>query len=183
MAVSLPQGTARFYSDAMRALANAAMDRARPKIRSRALQQGLKITKGRKPNIAYLYIPHYWAVYLHDDRNAFGPRRARWLVWFENPADDPRLAGGYPERFADVKRLTKEQFRQGMVENRLRRAHGERPFMHVRKFAPGRKGDEFFSVGLKDMDDVADSIMPAIFDKFVRSVVPREQRTTKVRLG
>lgn len=71
-----------------------------------------------------LGVPHYWAVYIHQ---GYGPfltrweagkdplpgqtRRPKWLVWFDNPADDPRLMTGYPVRETDIVRLTKEQWR------------------------------------------------------------------------
>lgn len=75
----------------------------------------------------FLY-PHYWAPYLHDGRGRVAPVNARWLVWYNDPSDDPRTATGYPVRAADIQRLTREEFREGMRRNEER---GYTGFGHV----------------------------------------------------
>lgn len=70
---------------------------------SRTLKDALRLQKsaGRW----WLGVPHYWAVYYHDGRMRATPRRAKWLVWYPNPHDDPRHYGNYPVRSRDIQRL------------------------------------------------------------------------------
>lgn len=93
-----------------------ALQHVTPKIRSRTLQRAIRyervtLRRGR------LFIPHFWAIYQHDGRDGVKVKNARSLVYFVNPADDPRLAGRYPVKLSQIKKLTKEQFRAGMQKN------------------------------------------------------------------
>ena len=53
------------------------------------------------------------------------------LVFFEDSDDDPRLAGGYPVRANDVRRLTRDEFYAGLAENERRAQVGGAPYMYV----------------------------------------------------
>lgn len=55
---------------------------------------------------ADLVWPHYWAVYYHDGRKALRPKNGKFLVWFVDPQEDPRNAGGYPVRGSQVRKLS-----------------------------------------------------------------------------
>lgn len=57
----------------------------------------------------------YWAVYYHDGRGPIRARPGKYLVFFRNPDDDPRIGGparNYPRRVADIQRLSlpKDEF-------------------------------------------------------------------------
>lgn len=71
--------------------------------------------------IRNLYVPHYWAVYLHDGRSRpIRPRTAKFLVWYPDFRQDPRRPnGGYPERYAQVRRLTREEFIRDKAAGKL----------------------------------------------------------------
>src|SRR5690349_17805389 len=87
-------------------LGQMAFSRATPAVAaaSRQLQRGMVLTEDPRPPgqaTSLLFIPHYWAIYVHDDRGSFGPGspatrppKALFLVWFRNPNNDPRLAAG-----------------------------------------------------------------------------------------
>ena len=68
-----------------------------------------------------VHIPHYWAEYYHDGSGPVSMPKGRYMVWFRNPKDDPRLKGGYPVKSTDVKRLklTREQFTRYIKEGKL----------------------------------------------------------------
>lgn len=86
-----------------------------------------------------LYIPHYWALYVHDGRGPFGPRRAKvkYLCWFRDPKLDPRLDNGRsPQRYKDVKRLNREQFYFWLAKNREAQRAGMPVPMIVTRFYP-----------------------------------------------
>jgi hypothetical protein len=73
-----------------------------PKIPSNQLKSALQI-KYIDNTAGCLWIPHYWAVYLHSGRKA--SHGNIFLMWYINPAEDPRYRGGkYPVRREDVKR-------------------------------------------------------------------------------
>ena len=67
-------------------------------IGSSTLRAAIRLIVNESEERADLFIPHYWAVYYHDGRGAFGPKTARKLVFFDDPNDDPRIKGGRPVR-------------------------------------------------------------------------------------
>ncbi len=106
----------KFYDRVTRRLAEAAYRIAYPQIPSRTLREAMVVVKIKVGNsgAAYgLYIPHYWAQYLHYGRGTVRPRRGKTLVWFKDPRNDPRYNGGYPVRLADIKKhsLSKENLK------------------------------------------------------------------------
>ena len=100
-------------------------------IGSKTLRAAIRLVINESEERADLFIPHYWAIYYHDGRGAFGPDTARKLVFFDDPNDDPRIKGGRPVRESDVRRLTKDQYREGLRRNQERASRGGRPFMYV----------------------------------------------------
>ena len=104
----------------------------RKSIGSRTLRAAIRLIIDESEQRASLFVPHYWAIWYHDGRGSVSPVNARKLVFFDNHHDDPRLRGGKrPERETQVKRLTKEQYRAGLLVNRDRARRGQRPFMYV----------------------------------------------------
>lgn len=97
-------------------LLRAAERRVKSEIPSRTLRAALKRIVFDATHGA-LFIPHYWAIYVHDGRGPLGPRRGSFLIFFKDPLKDPRLRGGrFPERAAAVPRLTRSQFRAALKE-------------------------------------------------------------------
>ena len=108
---------------------------ARQRIQSETLRRAI-VFQERTALQGRLYIPHYWAIYQHDGRDAVFPDKKTYLVWYADPADDPRLRGGYPVRLSDVKSLTADDFYAGLEENRRREeanpSGGPMQFMIIR---------------------------------------------------
>lgn len=89
-----------------------------PKIPSFQLKSALQI-KYINSYSGFLWVPHYWAIYVHSGRNTVRPTVSTYLVWFRDPLDDPRYPRGkYPVRKSEVRRLTKDQFRTWAAKNR-----------------------------------------------------------------
>lgn len=134
---------------------------------------------------AVISIPHYWAAYYHDGRAGFEAPAGHLLVFFADEDDDPRLEGGRPVRLADVRHLTREEFRRGLEENELRAAAGEGPFMFVVR-AVGPAGphpffDELSIGAAARMDQLA----LAALDAHVQELLDEERgqrATAQVRL-
>lgn len=117
--------------DILRQIGREELLRVRSAIPSRTLRRALRLIVEENQGRARLFIPHYWAVYLHDGRGPVQARGGGKLVFFDDPDDDPRLRGGYPERASDIRRLSRREYERGLEINRERRARGQRPFMYV----------------------------------------------------
>ena len=163
----------------------------RPRIPSTRLRQAMRKVfdvSTRRRAIGSLFIPHFWAVMLHDGHRAFGPRAANFLVYYVDETDDPRKPT--PERAKDVPRLTKDQFNAGMAENRRLQQFnpGGGPMQHLivvktPKGGPGRVGasppSPFFSEGGKAFESQVDDIILREFDAFVRKHTPTDTQTAR----
>lgn len=96
--------------------------------------------------------PYFWSGILDEGRGTVRPRSKRFLVWFDNPRDDPRLSGGYPKRRSDVKRLTRRQFTVWSRRNREAIKAGRRPPMVVTKGPiPGTDGAHFVARARREL--------------------------------
>lgn len=179
--------TGRLFRDLMDGILADFTKRLRPAIGSRTLRAALTSSKDFNNLRGALTIPHYWAPYYHDGSRSFGPRRAKWLVWFVNPKDDPRTNYGtkYPVRESDVKRLTKEQFRQGRLRNRIRQGRGLPPSMIVRKFHAGYKSHPFF-YNVLNLSSVnyAEKVARPVIERFLKDLdaAARERSKGTIRI-
>lgn len=133
---------------------------------STTLKRAMQLLVNVSKQEARLYIPHYWALYYHDGHGTITPKRARKLVFFDNPKDDPRLDNGKtPEREAQVGRLTKQQYQDGIKRNRKRAARGQRPFMYVVDSVGPTPGDPFFDRASGGASERADDFVERQLDK------------------
>lgn len=171
----------KFLRELVRQLANEAKAAIAPKIKSDVLRDALRVQV--KKNVGALYIPHYWALYVHEGRGPFGPKKASFLVWFSNQADDPRLQGGYPVRLSDVRRLTKEQFHYGLRENARRLDLGiSEPYMIVTPYFNRRTpGTFFFTLGAQDFERTVPAKVDSAFDAWVRQQLGRVKQPKPAR--
>lgn len=122
---------AALYERILTAYGQSELERVRLLIGSRTLRDAMRLVVDVNEGRAELYVPHYWALYYHDGRGAVRPITASKLVFFADPKDDPRLAGGYPERDFDIRTLTRDEYEFGLEENKRRRDAGLGPFMFV----------------------------------------------------
>lgn len=158
----------------------------RPQIPSRRLRPklqkvfDLKQTRRAKGG---LFLSPFWAVMLHDGHRSFGPKTANFLVYYADEADDPRKPT--PDRVADVRRLTKNEFDAGMDRNKelenFNPAGGPMQHMLIVKTPTGRPGrvgaspaTNFFSEGGKTFEAQVDDIVFAMFNAFVKRNVPTD---------
>lgn len=125
----------------LQALGQAAKTWARPRIRSykgkpiRALQKALRV-QIVGPDEVQLQIPHFWAVYVHDGREApVRPQVATFMIWWENPREDPRLrpTGVTPQRASQIRHLTADEFREALATFRSYTAAGFKSPVIVRR--------------------------------------------------
>lgn len=168
-------------------ISQVAFDKVQPLIPSRVLADALAVVAGETENQRFLQVPHYWAVYVHDGRGAFGPVRSEYLVWFRDKLDDPRTNFGqdYPIREGDIKRLSKEQFQYYLELNRQDRAAGLRPRMVIAKFQPKiMQGTPFFDEGLADLSREASreasQELASLLDDLLPDPGPGDQATFRL---
>ena len=188
-------GITLFKFELLDKLLTAAEQVIRPLIPSRRLRPRLQKVfdlKQRRRAKGGLFLSPFWAVMLHDGHRAFGPKRAKFLVYYTDEDDDPRKPT--PDRVADTRRLTKDEFDKGMVRNRelsnLNPAGGEFQHMIVVKTPRGRPARvgasppaPFFSEGGKAFESQADDIIFAEFDAFVKRNVPKDSQKVRFTLG
>jgi hypothetical protein len=92
-----------FQSHYLRLAARRIKYLAQREVRSRTLSRAMAIDESLiSKNIIKIYVPHFWARFVHDGSRAV---RGISMVWFPNPKDDPRLKGGRPIKRSQVKRL------------------------------------------------------------------------------
>lgn len=136
-------------------IGRAARRKVRPLIRTykgkpiRQLQRALRLVLVSDDK-AVLRIPHYWAVYVHDGRNApFGPRTSVFLIWWKDPRQDPRLSGGQtPERASQLRSLTPDEFRDAVqARDDALRAGRESPVVITRRVRRQTPPSRFFGNG------------------------------------
>lgn len=107
-------------------------------IPSKTLKAAVSVSYRKLPHNQQLSvsIPHYWATYYHDGSGPITMPKGRYMVWFKDSKDDPRLKGGYPVKRANIRRLdiSSKRFTQLVKEGKLivRRSVGRRkghPFL------------------------------------------------------
>ena len=96
-----------------------ARNRARSKIKSATLRDALEIELQPVSSAVVVGVPHYWAIYYHDGRGPVRAAPGKFLVYFKDPAEDPRLKAGYPVRATDIVHLSREQFLEHLAADRL----------------------------------------------------------------
>lgn len=127
-------------------LLEAAAKIAEPKVArwSKHLARAMKIVAS-EPQAGFLYIPHYWAVYVNDGRRASTPTRTTYFVWFRDPAKDPRFTGSHtPERANQVRRLTQREWRYYLAIRRAQLLAGKEPDMIIARQVRGTPPRKFF---------------------------------------
>lgn len=190
-----PDGIVLFKLDLLDKLLTAADRVIRPQIPSRRLRPRLQkvfdLSK-KKRVVGGLFLSPFWAVMLHDGHRSFGPKTAKFLVYFANEDDDPRKPT--PDRAADVRRLSKDEFNDGMARNReleiFNPSGGAFQHMVVVKSPTGRPArvgaspaTNFFSEGGKAFEARADDIVFAAFDAFVKANAPTDSQRVRFVLG
>lgn len=163
----------------------------RPQIPSTRLRQAMfQKIETANPRIAKgsLFIPHYWAIMVHDGHRAFKAKSARFLVYFADENDDPRKPN--PQRLADQRRLTKGEFDTAMDRNRALEATnpGGGPMQHMivvktPRGAPAAVGPTaarpFFSQGGKAFERQVDDLVFSAFDAFVVKNIIKETKSAR----
>lgn len=84
---------------------------------SKTLRQALRVERTEDGFV--LSVPHYWAAFYHNGRGTVNARPGHKLVYYKNPAEDPRIAGGYPVRLSDVRKLTRSEFYRDLKAGKL----------------------------------------------------------------
>lgn len=138
------------------------------------------VPRVHSPTRADLFLTPYWSLFLHDGHGVISPQGATFLVYYRNREDDPRRPGGKtPDRLADEKRLTAQQFAEGFAENRRRRqlnpGGGSHQFMIVVQDTSGRpantgpaRGIPFFEHTLMAFfEDHAEDTIYDLLNRFI----------------
>ena len=167
----------------------------RPAIPSKRLRRRLRLRipnsqGGRKGD---LFLTQFWAVIVHDGRNAVGPKNAKFLVYFVNADDDPRQPT--PDRAASQRRLSRSEFQSALaINDSMEHSNpGGGPFQHMiivktPDGSPARVGPatgSFFFQGAaaRRFENRVDDIVFRELEAFIRRELIDEDITTSVDLG
>lgn len=176
----------QLYLEILQKIGHEELQLARNLVGSRTLRNALQLIIEESLGRAVVFIPHYWAVYYHDGRGSIHPTTATKLVFFDSPEDDPRLEGGFPERASELRRLTREEFYEGLAINEERRENGERPFMFVVDSVGPAAPHPFFDRMARDASSRLGADIARIFDQHIQfdidndPVLKSEKKTAKI---
>lgn len=162
-----------FLNDLLSKLLDEALIHALPGIPSKTLQANLE-QKFYAPGYGALYLDAYWAILLHDGRNKISKAP---LIWFRNPADDPRLSRSgkfdpYLTRYADyLGRMSDSEWFYWVQQNKKARREG-RPLPMIVRWGgvAGVTGSYFFDndVGMKGFKEKADVIVKREYEAYLQ---------------
>jgi hypothetical protein len=141
-------------------------------IGSSTLRKAVRLIVEAQDGEARLFIPHYWAEFYHDGHGRINPVNARKLVFFANPADDPRKPT--PERASQLRRLTRDEYQAGLEENRRRREAGQPPFMYVLDSTGPAGAHPFFDQLAQGAARRAGAIALRVFDEEIQRAIEED---------
>lgn len=170
----MPLNREQVLQDILERIGQEELARVESLIGSTTLRTALELLVDANEGQAHLFIPHYWAEFYHDGRGSVVPVDARFLVYFTNPADDPRLAGGYPERVKDIIRLTKDQWEEGLAINAERRASGGPPYMIVVPRVGPAAPHPFFDELAEGASERATPLVLEVFNNAIQDLIDND---------
>lgn len=182
-----------FKINLMFELLTSAQRHIKPDIPSARLRRTLQIRIQQRGTKGDLFLTQFWAIIVHDGRRGFGPKDAKFLVFFVDPADDPR--GPTPNRAADQRKLTAAEFQAALDRNKaleqINPSGGPMQHMIIVKDASGAPGRVsgvparpfFLDLGAQRFESLVDDIVIREMDKFVSSQIIVERLTARGTLG
>ena len=145
---------------------------ARSKIESDTLKDSLFVELRPAADQVVVGVPHYWAIYYHDGRGPIRAKPGRWLVYFKDPSEDPRIQRGYPERAADIVRLTREQFLEALARDQI----------IVTKSVGPAEGHPFFTRGMHSLSGEIGPVAANMLGQMLLAAAPSEKDTATIRV-
>lgn len=172
----MPLDSNQILKEILTAVGEAELDRVKKLIGSETLRRAIFLAVYASLGEAKLIIPHYWAVYYHDGRGAFGPTSASKLIFFDEPlVNDPRLNGSYNIRSSDIQRLTRQEYEEGLERNAERRRAGLPPFMFVVDAVGPSRPRPFFDQLSNNAANRAGPTVLRIFDRHIQDLVQNDE--------
>lgn len=175
--------------EVLRAIGERELAEARRRVPSDTLRAAMQLIIEESELRARVFVPHYWAVYLHDGHTGINPVSARKLVFFDDWRDDPRRGGTRPERFSQERRLTKAEYEEGLRINAERAARGQRPFMYVVDSTRPVKGKPWFDRMAQGASNRVGSAALRAFDRQMQQLLDTdpslrpERKTARFDIG
>lgn len=148
-------------------------------MKSRTLRENIetRIEIGEPGDVdrVVMHLPFYWAKYVHDGRDSIELPAGKYMTFFPNVRDDPRVDGGanYPRERGDRRSLTSEEFKRFSKINYENRKLGLPPIMVVTEVVGPFEGEHFFDLAweLVSSSGVADQIVAASLQSYLESAL------------
>lgn len=116
-----------------------------------------------KPVRVVVYSIYYWAKIVNDGRKAISGNKQ--MLFYLDPADDPRIEDDYPRAKRLRRRLTKEEVRTGLEEGTL-----------IRTFSVGGvSATRFINKGIERGRPKASKAMQQFLKASIRDVLKRQR--------
>lgn len=133
--------------------------------------------------------PEYWAVYYHQGRGTVN----RLMIWFQNPADDPRLKGlnsRHAVKRSDIRPLTSAEYYEGEKRNvymyRENPDGGRFQYMIVAKTTTPRQGTPYMTLAKPLIRERGKQLMKEAGLKsvrqYLRGVTTKSGERTRIRV-
>jgi len=116
---------------------------------------------------------YYWTRFVNDGRSAisFSPDSRRQMVFYRDPADDPRLARDYPKTQSGRRKLTAAEFRRDR----------EAGLLIVTRSVAATQGKHFIEDGIREARDLVPKKFMDLIRGDVRKLIRRKR--DKITVG
>lgn len=160
----------------------------RPLIPSQTLQKSLTYDIEIKKTVFRLTfsVPQYWAIFVHDGRPAIASQGI--MLYYRNPSDDPRLAGGRPTNKSDVRSLAEfpGEYEEGLEINKQMfedfPGGGRQQFMVMTNFVGPVGPRPFFTVGLRGFGNTIRKAVRRKIQRRLKTSIDVKTRQITLRL-
>lgn len=119
-----------------------------------------------------IYSTYYWARWVNDGRGSVHAKDGEWLIFFEDPKDDPRIKSGYPRKPEQVKRLTPRQFEKALERDQLIMAESVGP----------AEGLQFLEKGIRKSREEIPAKVQKLLQGDIRRLLRRARNKITVRV-
>lgn len=160
-------------------------DRLKPFVTSAALRRSMYVMKEKRSGSYRIVFPQFWAIYYHNGRDAITAAPGKFLVYFPDPRNDPRLKAGYPTLKKQVRHLTAAQFAFGVKMNKKleKQGRGTMAYMVFTRHVGPARAHPFIKEALGRFPANILRQVGIKFHQTVQDLVPKGKKTLRVKWG
>lgn len=108
---------------------------------------------------------YYWTRFVNDGRPEINLPRGRQMIFYLDPADDPRITRDYPRKQSGRRKLTTEEFRRDR----------DAGLLVVTRSVAATKGKHFIEDGIREARDLVPKKVLELIRNDVRKLIRRKR--------